>query len=445
MRVASAKVGPDYIDAAFQRAASGGVCVNLDAWGMRPQVLMELAASASIGGVQLLVAEGAMGLFDGARDGSGTTADIAKMTGWPIVLVVDGRGTGQSVGAMIKGFDDFRKDVSISAVLLNRIASPLHRRLLEAGCREAGIEVVGAIPESRPLHLPHRHLGLVQANEHPDLEAFLELGARTAEGNIDMERLLVLARPLFSSPVPKPHAPFPPPAQHIAVAKDVAFAFSYPAWFDAWRQAGAEISFFSPLANQAPREDAGFIFLPGGYPELYAGRLAASFRFLQGLRDGASRGAFIYGECGGYLAMGRGLTDKRGTRHELTGLLPLESRFQQARNLGYRRIRLSAKGFLGEREDEFRGHEFHFVEEMLRDCQSSTDLVPPLFSILPPCQDGEEEPQRPAGMRVGNIMGSFLHLIDRFPAPDGLDENVPSKRIGPDNAPSRHAGVLRAG
>ena len=436
VRVASAKVGPDYIDTEFHRAASGGVCVNLDAWAMRPRVLQELAAMASAD-ADLLLAEGVMGLFDGARDGSGSSADVARMTGWSVVLLLDGRGTGHSVGAMVKGFAEFREDINLAGVLLNRVASPLHRRLLEEGCREAGVEVLGAFPEDSRLQLPHRHLGLVQAGEHPDLNRFLQLGAQLAEEHIDLERLQGLARHLPKTSAPKPHAPFAPPAQRIAVAKDIAFAFTYPSWFDAWRDAGAEVSFFSPLAGEAPCADAEFIFLPGGYPELHAGRLAAASNFLQGLRDAERRGGRIYGECGGYIVLGKGLQDEAGERHAFAGLLPLETRFQREhRTLGYRHARLLADGFLGAKQDIFRGHEFHFVAEQPHSKQAEA-----IFEVSPPVMEGETPAPRPSGMRAGKVAGSFLHLIDR--AADERDANAPCPRKDRGNAPSNHAGGRR--
>ena len=410
--LSSVKIGPDYIDTAFHRKASGGVCVNLDGWAMRADVLCEMAAFASMD-ADLLLAEGVMGMFDGARDGTGSSADIAAATGWNVVLVVDGRGTGRSIGALVKGFASFRDDVCVSGVLLNRVRSPLHQKLLEEGCRNADIEVLGAIPEDAGLHLPHRHLGLVQAAEHPDLKKLLRQGAEIAEKHTNMDRILALARPLKNIPAPKPNVPFPPPAQNIAIAKDIAFAFTYPSWFAAWRDAGAEISFFSPLCDEAPRENCDFIFLPGGYPELHAAQLANASNFLRGLQSAQKRGAMIYGECGGYIVLGEGLTDEHGKRHAFAGLLPLETRFGGERTLGYRRARLLADGFLGTEGDGFRGHEFHFVTEI-----APVGALPaPLFEITPPDSADEAATTRIAGMRAGKVMGSFLHLIDRCAPP----------------------------
>ena len=395
------------------------MCVNLDGWAMRTEVLHEMAAFASMD-TELLIAEGVMGMFDGARNGAGSSADIASEMGWSIVMVVDGRGTGRSIGALVKGFANFRDDVCLNGVLLNHVRSPLHQKLLEEGCHEAGTEVLGVIPEDSKLHIPHRHLGLVQATEHPDLKELLHHGAGIAEKYINMERLLALARPLKNPLTPRPHAPFTPPAQRISVAKDIAFAFAYPSWFAAWRDAGAEISFFSPLGDEAPDDATEFIFLPGGYPELHAGRLSDASTFLHGLKSAQKRGAMIYGECGGYIVLGEGLTDEYGGRHALAGLLPLETCCGGRRTLGYRNARLIADSFLGLGGDSFRGHEFHFVTEIIRVGNSP----PPLFKITPPDFAEETTAAYAAGMRVGKVAGSFLHLIDRY-APVSTGANAP--------------------
>ena len=433
--VASVKVGPDYIDAAFHRAASGGGCVNLDGWGMRRETLERLSVCAGEE-AGLLIAEGVMGLFDGARDGTGSTADIAALTGWPVVLVVDGRGAGHSIGAVAKGFAEFRREVRVRGVILNRVASPLHRRLLERGCAEAGLAVFGALPEESGLRIPHRHLGLVQAGEHPDLPAVLKLGARLAEEHLDLDGLLGLARsgsPVIEQGRGDADAPFAPPAQHMAVARDAAFSFLYPHWLTAWRRAGAILSFFSPLADEPPDRQAGFVFLPGGYPELHAGRLAAASRFLAGLQAAAQRGAIVYGECGGYMMLGRSLQDAEGGIHAGAGLLPLESRFPAARALGYRHMRAAADGFLGNAGAAFRGHEFHFAAEAPADGKRP----PPLFHIRPPSEGEDMPPLQEAGMRVGSVAGSFAHLIDRAPSESG--GSAPCHGGGQGNAPSSSA------
>jgi cobyrinic acid a,c-diamide synthase len=323
--VASVKVGPDYIDPAFHSAASGRPCLNLDAWAMRPETLSALAARAGAG-AELVIGEGVMGLFDGASDGSGSTAEVALLTGWPVVLVVDAKGMAASAAALVHGFTDYRPELPVAGVIFNRVGSARHAALLAEACAPLGPPVLGALPEAPELDLPDRHLGLVQAAEHPELGAFLTRAAGFADRHLDIEALIARAKPCRLAS--QAFAPvLPPLGQRIAVACDTAFAFAYPFVLDGWRAAGAEIAPFSPLDDQAPDPAADAVYLPGGYPELYAGRLAANTRFLEGLRAAAARGAVIYGECGGYMTLGRGLIDAQGARHALAGLLPVETRW----------------------------------------------------------------------------------------------------------------------
>ncbi|HXQ52581.1 MAG TPA: cobyrinate a,c-diamide synthase [Stellaceae bacterium] len=403
MRVAAAKAGPDYIDAAFLAAASGCECRNLDAWAMRrATIAANLKALAT---ADLVVCEGAMGLFDGiGAGGEGSTAALARLLGWPVVLVVDAAGMGASVAALVKGFARHRPDTSLAGVILNRVGSARHRDLLGAALASELPEVplLGALPRARELVLPSRHLGLVQAGEHESLEAFLAAAAALAESHLDVDRLARLARQ--ASLRSDARAPsLKPLGQRIAVARDRAFAFAYPAMLEAWRAGGATLSFFSPLADEAPDGASDAVFLPGGYPELHAARLAAAAGFRAGLARAAARGAVIYGECGGYMALGAGLVDAHGARHGMAGLLPLETSFAERRlHLGYRAARLGVAGPLGEKGARFRGHEFHYAA--IRDEGVGTAL----FEI----EDGAGAALPPAGRAIGTVMGSFVHLID---------------------------------
>src|SRR3954447_12896065 len=242
--VASRKVGPDYIDPMFHTAASGRPCINLDPWAMRPETLAGLAQENA----DFLVVEGVMGLFDGAADGTGSTADLAALTGWPVVLVLDVKSQAQSAAALIHGFATFRKDVTISGVILNRVGSPNHEALLRTALTPLGIPVLGALPRLDALALPDRHLGLVPAGEHGELESFLDHAADAVSRHIDAAALQNLARPA-RLPCSGTSTPFPPLGQRIAVARDAAFVFAYQHLLDGWRCQGAEILPFSPLAN----------------------------------------------------------------------------------------------------------------------------------------------------------------------------------------------------
>ncbi|MCQ8784358.1 cobyrinate a,c-diamide synthase [Mangrovibrevibacter kandeliae] len=397
--VASAKAGPDFIDPAFHAAASGGACVNLDPWAMRPALLRALADEAAAG-ADALVVEGMMGLFDGAADGTGSAADVAVQLGPGVVLVVDCARQSHSVGALVRGFRDHRPDVRLAGLILNRVGSVRHEGLLRDALEPLGLPVLGVLPARPDLVLPSRHLGLVQADEHPELEVFVERAADWVAAGVDLDALAALARPtgrLARDQVPG----LPPLGQKIAVARDAAFAFAYPHLLAGWRRAGAEIAPFSPLSDEAPDGAADAVFLPGGYPELHAGRLAGASRFRQGMASAQARGAAIYGECGGYMVLGERLEDADGASHAMLGLLPLETSFRtRQRHLGYRRATALAGAPWSGR---LTAHEFHYATIL---SEGDADR---LFEA----EDALGTPLGLLGLRRGRVCGSFLHLIDR--------------------------------
>lgn len=387
--VRGAKSGPDYIDPRFHEAACGAPCPNLDAWAMSPARIAALAA-----GDGLLVIEGAMGLFDGAPpDGKGATADLARQLGLPVVLVVDCARMAQSVAPLVAGFAAHDPAVRVAGVILNRIGSARHEAMLRRALEPLGIAVLGALPRQAGLEHPSRHLGLVQAGERGDLETWLDHVADAVAAALDLDALAALAAAL----PPAPPAPrLAPPGQRIAIAQDRAFAFAYPHILDDWRAGGAAVLPFSPLADEAPAPDADFIFLPGGYPELHADTLAAATRFKAGMRAATCP---IYGECGGYMVLGRSLTDAGGIRHEMLGLLDLETSFATRKlHLGYRHVTAEAGPFPG----RWAAHEFHYATTLGQTGQ-------PLFAAT----DAEGTRLAPMGLTTGRVSGSFAHLIER--------------------------------
>ena len=482
VRVASLKVGPDYIDPAFHAAASGRACLNVDPWAMRESTFAAAVGAASED-ADLVVVEGVMGLFDGATADEGSTADVAAALGWPVVLVVDASAMAASAAAVVHGFASYRAGVNVAGVIYNRVGSDRHAELLveategtgvpeyvegardpepsrstgsskarapgSAGSQpamardpstvgagktpappggwqsrsirgpsgsvrnQAGVPVLGCIRRDPALTLPDRHLGLVQASEHPNLERFLTTAARVIGTAVDVDALLGLARcgpfPTTTDPVAAgtewPTASLPVLGQRIAVACDEAFAFAYPLVLDGWRRAGAEVLPFSPLADEAPSPSADAVYLPGGYPELHAGRLAGASRFIEGLRTAAARGTLVYGECGGYMVLGDSLVDADGETHAMAGLLPIATTFaERGLTLGYRAAHTLAGGPLGSAGAGFRGHEFHYARVLRGDGDEA------LFR----CADARGRDLGPAGRRIGRIMGSFVHLIDRM-------------------------------
>ncbi|HEX4507774.1 MAG TPA: cobyrinate a,c-diamide synthase [Alphaproteobacteria bacterium] len=406
LKVGSAKCGPDYIDGAFHRVATGRASVNLDSWAMPPALMAGLAAEVGAG-ADLVVTEALMGLFDGVPGPAGRTgssADVAAALGWPVLLVLDASGQSQSAAAVAKGCATYDPRIRIAGVVLNRLGSPRHARLAGEAITALGIPVVGTMPRSDAVALPERHLGLVQAGETGDLERRLDAMADFIADNCDIAAIQLLAGEGKAPPDESGQA-IAPPGQRIAVARDQAFSFLYPHVLNGWRVQGAEVSFFSPLADEAPDDGADACWLPGGYPELHAGRLAGASRFLDGLRRFAETRR-IHGECGGYMVLGNMLTDAEGTSHAMAGLLDVSTSFAKRKlHLGYREASLVGVSCLGSAGTRLRGHEFHYA--------SVTDpgRDEPLAMVV----DAYGSEPAPTGSRRGAVSGSFFHVIASVP------------------------------
>ncbi|WP_366553669.1 cobyrinate a,c-diamide synthase [Aquibaculum sediminis] len=393
------KSGPDYIDPAFHRAACGRPSFNLDNWAMGEELIAATAGQAR--GADICLAEGSMGLYDGVatrgRMGRGSSAETAKTMGWPVILVLDVGGQAQSAAASALGFTQFDRELPFAGVILNRVASARHERLTRLGMERAGLPVLGVLPRRGDLTLPERHLGLIQAVEHPDLEAAIGRYAAFLREHVDLDAIRAAARcggAPMGGPLPRP------PAQRIALAQDAAFSFTYPHLLEGWTAAGAEVLPFSPLADEAPDAHADLVWLPGGYPELHAGRLSAASRFLAGVRAHAEVKP-VHGECGGYMTLGTALIDKDGIRHPMAGLLGLVSSYETRKfHLGYRRAILAAPMPGYGAGAVLRGHEFHYstiVEQP----------DPPLAAVT----DADGGPVPETGSRRGKVSGTFFHLI----------------------------------
>jgi len=393
------KSGPDYIDPAFHRAAAGRPSFNLDSWAMDSSLISAISAEAS--GADIVVAEGSMGLFDGVatqgETGHGTSAQTAKRMGWPVILVIDVGGQAQSAAATALGFKSYDPDLPFAGVILNRIASPRHERLTRLGMERAGVKVLGSLPRRGDLALPERHLGLIQAVEHPDLEAAITNYAAFLRDNVDLEAIKAAATSGItpaSGSLPKP------PAQRIALAQDAAFSFTYPHQLEGWRRSGAEILPFSPLANEGPDQSADLVWLPGGYPELHGGTLAAAETFRATLRNHAETKP-VHGECGGYMALGEALIDKQGHRHQMAGLLRVVTSYEKRKfHLGYRKATLNLPVLGFNAGTALRGHEFHYSTIL-------EEKDAPLAQVT----DADGNPVPETGSKKGHVSGTFFHLI----------------------------------
>jgi cobyrinic acid a,c-diamide synthase len=406
------KCGPDYIDPTFHEIAAGRPSFNLDSWAMGQELIDTLATKASAG-ADISIAEGVMGLFDGAaargQSGSGTTADLASHLGWPVVLVLDVTGQTETAAAVALGCARYRDDVDIAGVILNRVASERHLSLVAPAFDRIKMPVFGAILREDRLVLPERHLGLVQAREIAAIDERLDAFADIIGAAINLDAIRQSVRPAKAAVVirdeqsDRARSRLRPPGQRIALAQDRAFSFIYPHLLRQWRLAGAEIIPFSPLADEPPDATADAVWLPGGYPELHAGALASAHGFRQGLQKLARHSIPIHGECGGYMVLGRGLEDADGNRHEMAGLLGLETSFSNRRlHLGYRRARLRVACFLGAVGTEVLGHEFHYASTVLA---SGDPLVD--------CRDAAGAVVPEQGARQGSTTGTFFHVIDR--------------------------------
>ena len=391
LKVASAKVGPDYIDPGFHTAATGRNCINLDLWAMGETAIRALSMRQAVE-ADLLVIEGVMGLFDGPQGAPGSTADVAAALGLPVVLVIDASRQSGSVAALAQGFAKFRADIQVAGVILNRVSSDRHEDMLREALAAIRMPVLGAVRQIDSLHIPSRHLGLIQAQENQELEAFIESAGSGVARETNLDSIFESAVSLNISDS-NPQI-LPPLAQRIAIARDEAFSFIYAHVLEGWRKAGAELSFFSPLADEAPAH-ADAIFLPGGYPELHAGKLSANNRFLESLR---SFKGVIYGECGGYMVLGEGLIDKDGQRHAMAGLLPVTTSFAKRKlHLGYRQL----KSFGAPWPGELRAHEFHYST------LESEGRAPALFEA----KDAAGNTLGVLGHKLGTVMGSYAHVI----------------------------------
>ena len=408
--VRALKCGPDYIDSAFHAAACGTECANVDSWAMSSGHMSTILRSAAAGD-DILIVESAMGLFDGVagnRGRSGAAADIAIRFGIPVVLAIDIAGQAQSAGAVARGFASFDPGLEVAGAILNGVASERHLRMASEGLETAGIERLGWLPREQRFAFPDRHLGLVQARERHDLAGKIEALADRIADTVDLDRVEALARPPlegdgFDAADRFATCAVDPPGQRIALAEDDAFSFFYAHMAAEWHRRGAEIVRFSPLADEPPPGDCDCCWLPGGYPELHAGKIAAARRFLEGLAAFAETRP-VHGECGGYMVLGRTLEDADGEVHEMAGLMGHRTSFRDRKlHLGYRRAITRRDCVLGRADTAVRGHEFHYATLI----DEGTDEA--FLEVF----DGEGRELGSGGGRRGNATGTFFHAIAR--------------------------------
>ncbi|MCI0869353.1 MAG: cobyrinate a,c-diamide synthase [Chloroflexi bacterium] len=403
LKVQPFKCGPDYIDPSYHRMACGVASRNLDTWLLSHSAVLESFERANRGR-DVAIVEGVMGLYDGHANltDEGSTAEVAKLLRAPVVLIVDAAKVARSVAAEVLGFQQFDPGVNIAGVILNGVGSPRHLEFCGPPIEEAtGLPIIGYMPRRDDLKAPERHLGLVPVVEGPVADEWLDRLVAQIEETIDLDRLLEMAAQADTPTVqPTVYPPQPMPKKtKIAVAMDRAFNFYYQDSLDLLDAWGAEVVPFSPLDDNGLPDGVGGVYLGGGFPEIYAADLADNEPMLSAIRDAASRDVPIYAECGGLMYLGASLTDFEGNRHEMVGVLPVESSMEKGHlTLGYREVKALADGPLLSKGQEIRGHEFHWSVSDIRHNETSAAYV--VVS-----QDDRFE-----GVRKGSVWASYVHL-----------------------------------
>jgi len=413
LRIQAFKVGPDFIDPGFHALATGRPSYNLDGWMCGREAVLACVARQSQD-AHLAVVEGVMGCFDGidGRSDAGSTAEIAKWLGAPVVLVVDAWASARSAAAVVRGFEGFDPALDLAGVIVNRVGGEAHgRTVLDAIADTCRATALGAVAGDETLTIPERHLGLVTAAEGVlDAEKLRRLGD-AVDRSVDLDRLLTLARevPPFEAPgrgaLPgecrsEQREGVPSRRVRIGVARDAAFQFYYAENLDLLRESGAELHFWSPLDDH-DLPDVDGLYLGGGYPELHARRLSENAAVRKAVRRFAEAGRPVYAECGGLMYLAETLEDADGVAYPMAGVLPAGVRMRPRRMaLGYTEVALTHDTPIGPAGAVARGHEFH-------------------YSTLDPVPDGVERvyriarrgaPARAEGYRVGRTLMSYVHL-----------------------------------
>lgn len=413
VRVQPFKVGPDFIDPGFHALVTGRPSYSLDSWMCsRESVVATVASQAADADLALI--EGVMGCFDGYEGTSeaGSTAQVAKWLGAPVILVVDARAMARSAAAVVLGFERFDPELELAGVIFNRVAGETHYRWLKdsvaGSCRAIPL---GFLPRRDSLRLPERHLGLVTAREQGLSRAFLDELVKAIEESVDLDRLRSLARSSIPRETsansamvgqsPRRKLPGSEIKARIGVAYDRAFQFYYPANFDLLRAAGVALVFWSPLEDpDLPEVDA--LYIGGGYPEVHARQLGENSSMLKAVKEFAGSGRPIYAECGGLMYLAEALEDEDGNLHPMVGLLPTTVRMKPKRlTLGYAEVEVIRETPLAPRGTVIRGHEFH---------ASHIEEVPASIPRAYRVQMRRDEAPRPEGYLVGNALMSYVHL-----------------------------------
>lgn len=401
------KVGPDFIDPSHHWQATGRMGHNLDGWMLSAETNRYLFQKYTTNS-DIAIVEGVMGLYDGfgPTTEAGSTAEMAKWLGIPVVLVVDARSVVRSAAAIVQGYAHFDPEVNVAAVICNRVGSVGHGSLLrEALEHMPHVAFLGAIPRSDSVAIPERHLGLWMATEDDLGETYIDCLATLVENHLDVDRLLSISATTSISSQSTSHFIVTNQADlpvRIGVARDNAFCFYYQENFDLLEGYGAELVEFSPLQDSLPDNLQG-LYIGGGYPELYAEQLAANESLTKSIREFGNAGYPVYGECGGLMYLSQGIESLQGDRYSLVGIFPFWTRMSRKFKLGYAQV--SVDGSDSQIEFPFnnctiRGHRFHYSEII----DSNWD-IPTYYQIT-----GRRKSWKREGYKINNTLASYVHL-----------------------------------
>jgi cobyrinic acid a,c-diamide synthase len=407
------KVGADFIDAAYLAHASRRPCRNLDPWMLGEKGVKRALARGGVG-ADCIVVEGAMGLYDGhgmsadsdpttAGTFPGSTADVARLIGAPVILVLDAGGMGETAAAIALGIKQLDLEGSVIGVILNNVTNDVRRAAVEdAVWNLARLPVLGALPRIDAVRIPELRSGLLPLTQNPHVDEAIALLQGAVERNFDLElieRLMARASPLALPPLRRltPEGP----TVRIGVAFDDAFCFYYTENLEMLEEAGAEIVTFSPLEDHSLPRDLEALYLGGGVSEMYVPRLAANQQFLAAFRRAHAQGIPIYAECGGLLYSARTVRTSDGATHPMAGIVPVDIALEGLVHSGYRDLRIASTCTLGAAGTRLRGHEFHFSRLL-----SGTECLQPAYTM----HDSDGEPLGCEGWTEGGLVASFIHL-----------------------------------
>jgi len=404
LTVAPFKVGPDFIDPGHHTRIVGAVSKNLDGWMLSKEYNLECFNRAAQG-ADVAVIEGVMGLFDGydGKSEAGSTAQMAKWLGVPVILLVDAASMARSAAAVVMGFEHFDDQLNYAGVILNNLGSNRHLKYLADAMQDRiKMPCLGGVIRNDSITIPERHLGLVTREDHPLTRQTIDGLADIVEKNIDLDTLLNTLPDINLSRHCGKKIESQETKVRIAVARDNAFCFYYQDNLELLEQHGAEIIEFSPLTDRQLPQDVDGLYLGGGYPELYAGKLAENNGLRGRIRRKSRDGMPIYGECGGFMYLCQELIDQNGMNYPMTGCFPFTTRmFSKLKALGYREINLTRDTVIGKRDLTIRGHEFHYSE--LSGAASGHQTV---YRI----SDRAGLDKEPEGYQINQTLGSYNHL-----------------------------------